>query len=235
VPGDGEQIDVELAHVDAQLADRLRRVGVHESASGMGAAGDLRDGLNNARLVVGMHDGDQRRADDRFAQRAFVDAPVLSDADGTDRSIACHRGAWFASRRMFDRGDHDGAGAGPRRADNGEVTRLGSPRGEHDLVGLGANQVRHLASGALDRIVRALAIDVRARRISPRAFHRIEHRSANFRMDGSRRVVIEKYRVHHHDPVSASGFHTAYDNEFHSKCFACDHRSAREARGTFAT
>ncbi len=59
VAGDRHQVDVLLVHIDRNLADRLRRVGVEDHAALATELADLGDGLQHADLVVGGHDRDQ--------------------------------------------------------------------------------------------------------------------------------------------------------------------------------
>ena len=65
VAGDGEQVDVLErglgAEVEGELAGGLDGVGVEESAGGVGDGGEFGDGLDDAGLVVGEHDGDEPR------------------------------------------------------------------------------------------------------------------------------------------------------------------------------
>ena len=59
--GKREEIDVlELAaEVERQFACRLHGVGVEERAVRFGVAGELADGLDDARLIVGEHEADK--------------------------------------------------------------------------------------------------------------------------------------------------------------------------------
>ena len=63
VPGEGEEVDVfEGAfggEVERELAGDLDGVGVEEGSGFVGDGGQFLDGLDDAGLVVGVHDGDE--------------------------------------------------------------------------------------------------------------------------------------------------------------------------------
>ena len=61
VPGDRQQIDLQLIDLRADLADRLRGVGVQRNLVLVADGGDLPQRLDRADLVVGVHDADQQR------------------------------------------------------------------------------------------------------------------------------------------------------------------------------
>ena len=59
VAGEGQHVDVLLLDVDGQMSRRLHGVGVEQDALLPADRADLRNGLDGADLVVGVHDGDQ--------------------------------------------------------------------------------------------------------------------------------------------------------------------------------
>jgi hypothetical protein len=61
VPDDGEQVDVQFGNVDWNLADRLCRICVQQGTVLMGDGGEFGDRLQNAGLVIGVHDRHQAR------------------------------------------------------------------------------------------------------------------------------------------------------------------------------
>ena len=70
VTRDRQQVDAERAHVDRNLAGALHRVGVKQRAALVRDRGELRDRLDGADLVVGVHHRDERGVvGDRLAQR----------------------------------------------------------------------------------------------------------------------------------------------------------------------
>src|SRR5262249_51223846 len=143
VAGDGQQIDAELIHVDWNLANRLRRVGVDERADGAGGTGNPCDRLQGADLVLGMDDRHKGGvAIDGVDAAARIDASVRVRADAADSVPgAFQQFAALVRGGMFDRRRDDGASVitGGGSADR-DVARLRSTACEHDLVRLGAEQ-----------------------------------------------------------------------------------------------
>ena len=144
VAGHGEEIDAEVVHLDGDLADGLGAVAVHQDAAAVGDFGDLRDGLNAADLVIGVHDGDE----DGFGSDGLLDLPGVNHAVLVDRQVggatalAFQVAADFGHGRMLDRRRDDVValvtmGAGD--ALDGVIVGLGAAAGE-DQVGLGAAQ-----------------------------------------------------------------------------------------------
>ena len=73
VAGEREHVDVVLLHVDRDLADGLDGVGVEEDALLVAELADLGDGLDDADLVVGVHDGDEDGLVGRWRALSVVD------------------------------------------------------------------------------------------------------------------------------------------------------------------
>src|SRR5208282_6045252 len=75
VAANGQQVDVVFLYVDRNLANGLHAVRGEENAVFLGDFADLGDGIDDANLVVGVHDGDQNggRANGGF-QLIQVDA-----------------------------------------------------------------------------------------------------------------------------------------------------------------
>ena len=61
VTGDGEQVDAQIVNIHRDLADRLGGVGVDERAALLGHGRQFPDRLDRSGLVVGVHDGDEKR------------------------------------------------------------------------------------------------------------------------------------------------------------------------------
>ena len=61
VAGEREHVDVLRLDVDLDVADGLYRVRVEDDAVLFAHSADLGDGLDGADLVVGIHDGHERR------------------------------------------------------------------------------------------------------------------------------------------------------------------------------
>src|SRR5882762_7483615 len=77
VAGDGEQVDIVLLDVDWDFANRLHTIDREDNAVFLGNLSDFRHGIDDANLIVGIHDGDQncfRR--NRFTHVFRVDAAI---------------------------------------------------------------------------------------------------------------------------------------------------------------
>src|SRR5208337_3763811 len=80
VPGDGHQVDVVPLHVDRNLANRLHAIGREDNAMFLGNLADFRDGIDDANLIVGIHDCDQNRGWlDGPANILRIYAPIFLD------------------------------------------------------------------------------------------------------------------------------------------------------------
>jgi hypothetical protein len=144
VPGERQQIDAEIVHVDRHLAERLGRVGVDKDAARPGQCGDFADRLQGADLVVRVHDADERRPVECRRHRVHVDAAEAIDADpANSRSQALEIGARLQRRGMFDRrGDDRRRPTRVKEREDGPldrvIARLAAAAGEDDLARLGA-------------------------------------------------------------------------------------------------
>ena len=59
VPGKGEKIDIEIADVERDVADRLNGIRMKQDFPLPTESTDFVDWLKAANLVIGMHDGDE--------------------------------------------------------------------------------------------------------------------------------------------------------------------------------
>jgi hypothetical protein len=77
MPRDRQEIDPERSHIHRNLTHALRRIGVQKRAVAMADFGQLRERLNRAHLVVGVHHAHQQRVRSDLAFQVFrVHAPV---------------------------------------------------------------------------------------------------------------------------------------------------------------
>ena len=83
VAAERHQVDVVLDHVDRNLADGLRRVGVQQHALRLRDLADLGDRLQHADFVVGVHDADQ----DRLVGDGRLQLVEIDQAVGLHRQI----------------------------------------------------------------------------------------------------------------------------------------------------
>jgi hypothetical protein len=114
VAREGEQVDVEGAYVEGDLADGLGRVGVHERARGVCIAGELGDGLQHAGLVVGVNHRDEARAlGDGGAGFVEAQAAFGVEADAGDAgAVGFEPREGGRGGGVFDRGGDDVVGPG---------------------------------------------------------------------------------------------------------------------------
>ena len=194
-----EQIDVQLTHVHADLAERLRRVGVSEGPHGVGEPRQLFHGLDHAGLVVRVHPGHQRRVR-AHGLRGFIDAGATLgiDTDAADPPpVLLQPVAGASGRRVFDQRGDDVAAVvtSVGHAADREVVRLGTAGSEDHFVGLAADQRRHLLPSPSHGLARALPVDVTARRVAEVIAKIGQHRVHDLGQDGRGRVVVEVDRV----------------------------------------
>ena len=145
VAGEGEEVDVlERAfggEVEGELAGGLDGVGVEESAGCVGDGGEFGDGLDDAGLVVGVHDADEFGVG---AEGGFRAAGSMRPCGVQGRKVtstvvlfARDFGGVEDGVVLDGGGDEVGgfavAGFGGEDAEEGEVVALGAAGGEDDL------------------------------------------------------------------------------------------------------
>ncbi len=166
--GDGQHVGVHGLHVHGPVARCLHRVAVEGDLLLPAERADLRDGLHGADLVVGKHDGDQRRIlPDGGLQVLQTDHPVLVHVQqrhlkalffqlvqGVQHGVVLEFGGdqvLFALPRAQ-------AGGG----DDGLVVGLRAAGGEIDLFGLGVEAFGDGLPGSLQGLGGVLAEGVEA-------------------------------------------------------------------------
>ncbi len=155
VAGNRQQVHPEIVDVDRDLPHRLRDVSVDKGAAGVGEPRHLRNVLDRAHLVVGVHDADEQRRDlQRPIKRLQVDDAVAVDRQARDPAAeALKKGAWLEGGGMFDRARDDvhlARGLCRHRTKrypfDRQIARLRPTAGEHDLLGSCAQQDGHLGA-----------------------------------------------------------------------------------------
>ena len=192
----GEEIDVELLHVDGQVRDRLRRVEEHGHAAGVRGAHDLLDRGDAAGHVRHVAERDERvlavKSDSSVSHRGTPSASI----GHRDRACARKRHgsqlAWCSLAGKMT--SSSGPSVEPVRD---EVDRLGGPAEKDDLVRPGAEEPRRLDPRRV----------VELRRLVPERVHAAVHvRGAALvvvddgvddgaRLRGRRRAVEEDERL----------------------------------------
>mmetsp|Transcript_6707 Transcript_6707/g.14649 ORF Transcript_6707/g.14649 Transcript_6707/m.14649 type:complete len:368 (-) Transcript_6707:290-1393(-) len=163
---DGHQVDAELVHVDSDLANRLRCIDVEEDLALLAELADLLNRLDDANLVVDVHDRDEARVGaHRRRELVHVDQAVLLDRkEGDVEALLLQVAARVEHALVLGlRGDDVVLSGVVEVGDalDGHVVRLGRARREDDLLALGAHERRNLVPGLLDRLVGLPSVRVR--------------------------------------------------------------------------
>ena len=201
VAGHGEKIDAEVVRLHRDLADGLGAVAMHQHAVAVGDAGDLRDGLDCADLVVGVHDGDEDGLGGdgllnllRVDHAMFVDGEV-GGADAVRLQVAAHLG----HGRMFDRRGDDVVATvtvGFRNSLDGVVVGLGAAAGEDEIVFRATEHTGNLLAGAVDSLTSGETEGVAAGGVAEEPVHVGQHGLGDGGVDGSGGVVVQVDAVH---------------------------------------
>src|SRR5579863_61483 len=157
VAGDRHEVDIHLVHIDWNLADGLGGVGVEDDAALMTELADFGDGLHDADLVVGSHDGDQN---------GFVIHGALEILE-IDQAVFLHRQVSDAIAVLLETlaGVEHGLVLGDcgdnviallavhlGHAFDGEVVALSGAGSENDFFGGGADQLGDTLAGSFDAL-----------------------------------------------------------------------------------
>ena len=179
VPGQGEKISSERVDITGNSTGGLDRVDVQHAARGMDYARGLRNRLNNAGLVVGEHERNERSALERShapLKRRKVDLAASGHRQALDR---CRREPPAGEHRgMLDRRNQEllarrSIGCRHERQHVG----LRAARGEHHAARRGSHQRGHLLARLLDQTARGAALDVDRGRVAGRLERRERRRA----------------------------------------------------------
>ena len=145
-----EQVDAERPDIDRNLASGLDRIGMKERAVRVRDAGQFVDRLHRADLVVRVHHRHDRGHRCRSRPRAPRASRRRRVVDGQKCAVISHDGreaARVEDRFVLDRGRHEMPDAcappRPRRRREREVVGLGAAGREHNLGGVGADELGH--------------------------------------------------------------------------------------------
>ena len=209
VAADGEKVDAQLTHADRNAAGRLDAVGVEESAGGTREGGDLAHRLQDAGLIIGVHDGDQGGGG---AQRApdviHANQAVAADGQPGDfRTFLFQAFAFQMGAGIEHRGVFDGAGnhvLRPARvshhAENGQVIGLRSAAGEDNFAGVAANARGELTARVFEALLGGLAEMMDTGRVAADLDQGCREVFQHLRRDRGGRVVVE-VKMPHFIPV----------------------------------
>src|ERR1022692_3592618 len=192
VARDGQQVAPDFIDIDRDLARRLHGIGVEVNV-GLGSnLSDFCDGLHDAGLVVGEHDGDQLRIRPERALhiRRIHQAAAIHGKIGYLASLRCQMLAGVEYGVMFDGGSDD-VGARARQTKYRKIVGFRTAAGKYDFRGAAAEQCGHGFARALDRGPRLLPMMVDGRSV-PKALAKIRpHGLQHLGEHRSSRVVVE--------------------------------------------
>ncbi len=81
--GETGEIDAEVRHIDLDLPERLHHIRMNRDAPFMGDICDIPDGHHRARLVIGIHNGNE----DRILPDGVLDIVGINEPETVDRKI----------------------------------------------------------------------------------------------------------------------------------------------------
>ncbi len=194
---DRGQIDLELVHVERHLPDHLHGVGVEQHALLFRDRANRRERLDDADLVVGGHDRDEDGlGGDGVSQLVEVDEAVLLHRQIGDPVAVLLEPLARVDHRLVlgDRGDDVIALLPVHLGDalDREVVGLGRAAREHDLLGVGADEIRDLLARLVDGLLgRPSERMVPAGGVAEMLGEVGQHRVHDTRIHGRRRVIVE--------------------------------------------
>ena len=183
------------------LADGLGAVAVHQSAVAVSDCGDLRDGLDRADLVVGVHDGDEEGfGGDGLLDLLRVDETVFVDGEvGGADALRLQVAADLGHRGVLDGRSDDVVAAvtvGSGDSLDGVVVGLGAAAGEDEIVFRAAEHTGNLLAGAVDSLTSGETEGVAAGGVAEEPVHVGQHGLGDGGVDGSGGVVVQVDAVH---------------------------------------
>src|SRR6267378_1614304 len=200
VAGDGEQVDIVLLDVDWNFANRLHTIDSEDDAVFLGNLADFRHGIDDANLVVGIHDGDEncfRR--DGFTHVFRVDAAIALYRQVGDFVAVLFEALAGVEYSFVLNGLGDDMVAlfavHFRDALDHQVVGLGRTAGKDDFLGRGADQRSDLGArvlhrffaGPAERVIAACGVAELLREIG-------QHRVDNTRVHRGGRVIVHVNR-----------------------------------------
>jgi len=163
VAADADEVEAGVSERRDELAEALGGVGVEVGGVIDEAGGDLVDGLDDAGLVIHVHDGDEEGVVAAGgAEGGGVDESA--GGGGDERDVEAAASEFFEGLEdgvVFDPGGDDvaaiGAAAFGFEAEEGEVVALRGAGGEVDVAAVGGDDGGDAVAGGLDGAAGALA------------------------------------------------------------------------------
>ena len=162
----------------------------------MGQLADLRDGLQDADLVVGRHDGNQNRLVGNGAAKIVeVDQAIFPDRKNADLKAVLFQALATVPDGLVLGGQADNVvpllPIHLGHALEGQVVGLGGAGGEDDLLGRCVDQIGNLAAGFIDSLFRLPAkLMIAARRVAIHLGKERQHLLEDSRVHRRRSMVI---------------------------------------------
>src|SRR6266853_2909655 len=200
VAGYREQVNVVLLDVDWNFADRLHTIDGEDNAVFLGNLADFRHGIDDANLVVGIHDGDKNC----FRRNGFTHVFRVDAAIALHRQICDFIAVLFEALTGVEHGFMlDGLGDDVialfavhfRDALDHQVVGFGRSAGKDDFLGRGADQRSDLGARVLHRFFAGPAERVIAACGVAEFLGEIgQHRVDNTRVHRGGRVIVHVNR-----------------------------------------
>ncbi len=197
VPGEREEVDVQLLHVDRNPADRLRGVRMEEHAATVCDPHQVRYRLDRAGLVVCHHDGDEQGVGPQLRLEIVRPDPAVPvhrqvrhvEAEGLQPSAGLDHG------RVLDGGDDDvplpAVPVGKRQPLDDRVVRLRAAAGERDPPRRAVEQPCDAPPCGFNAEFCRLPLPVDARRVPGVVLGIRRHRLPDLGIERGRRVVVQ--------------------------------------------
>ena len=198
-----EQVKLERPYVNGNLADGLHRVGVEVDVGFRGDTANVRERLDGAEFVVGMHNGNERG----FGANGLAQIVKINEAVAVYREIGDGDTLFFESltgvedRFVFDGGSDDvlgGAGrsGGVDHTEDCVIVRLGASTGEDNFLRASVQKSGDLFAGCFDGGASALAESVDGGGVAKISGEKGKHGVEDRGVDGSGGVMVEIDTMH---------------------------------------
>ena len=210
---EGDEVDVERRDVDRHSTDGLHGVGVEPHPVFPAEPADLRDGLDDAGLVVDPHQADDRQVVgprlEQGLQGIEIDPAIGMVPDPLDPAPLLLQpqgrvpdgGVLESTRR-----DRRPTARIAEHSSQGEVGGFGATRAEQEVAWATAEKPRHLLAGEFDPAAGRDPVPMRARGIAPVLAEARGDGIDHFGKRGGRRVVVEvghEVRRAHREPAAS--------------------------------
>ena len=202
VTADANQLDAWMAECIDGSREPLGGIDMHEDIGPRQPLGYLRHRLQDARLIVGMHQRDQQRVvTDRVQNRIGRHMSLRIGRHESDfESLSAEYGERLEYRFVFDARTDDMSLADLKtmrsQSEDRQIVTFRRTAGEDDFVPTGLDNPSDLFACQVDGLLGLLAKFMRTPRIPIQRSQDLEHRDPYARIGGVRRVAVQ---VERHD------------------------------------